>query len=324
MIASNKHMSRQMRAIELIGNVTSQGRSIGSALPMPPGAVSSGQGPSITCSRVIVPSNSKRQKLGAVPTTSKKMWVTRIGELSTTSAITEVPSSLEPGEKTDYNETKTMYKKLWSECQDCFVFEADKKFSISIDQMVRAPKDWTIREYEEKGMNETLHYLCHMPDPSTKQTLCVMPDTEEKPTDWDSIVNGTFFIINGQHSVGASQKMLASDLPEATTKPFSRWNYFIVWSKDKNQLRQISEYYNRCNHFSMFKPTWATNVLGTRFMWTELGRPTPPKSATEVGRVVRRTKKNANNDAKYKVRRKHHPPFAHQLTRLSLRSSRPK
>jgi hypothetical protein len=173
-------------------------------------------------------------------------------------------------------------------------------------------------------MNETLHYLCHMPDPSTKQTLCVMPDTEEKPTDWDSIVNGTFFIINGQHSVGASQKMLASDLPEATTKPFSRWNYFIVWSKDKNQLRQISEYYNRCNHFSMFKPTWATNVLGTRFMWTELGRPTPPKSATEVGRVVRRTKKNANNDAKYKVRRKHHPPFAHQLTRLSLRSSRPK
>jgi hypothetical protein len=63
--------------------------------------------------------------------------------------------------------------------------------------MVRAPKDWTIREYEEQGMNETLYYLCHMPNPSTKQTLCVMPDTEEKPTDWDSIVNGTFFIING-------------------------------------------------------------------------------------------------------------------------------
>jgi hypothetical protein len=90
-----------------------------------------------------------------------------------------------------------MYEKFWSKCQDCFVFEVDKKFSISIDQMVRAPKEWTIREYEEKGMNETLHYLCHMPDPSTKQTLYVMPDTEEKPTDWDSIANGTFFIING-------------------------------------------------------------------------------------------------------------------------------
>jgi hypothetical protein len=108
------------------------------------------------------------------------MRVTRIGELSTSSAITEIPSSLEPSEKTDYNETKIMYKKFWTECQDCFVFEVDKKFSISIDQMVRAPKDWTIWEYEEQGMNKTLHYLCHMLDPSMKQTLCVMPDTEEK------------------------------------------------------------------------------------------------------------------------------------------------
>jgi hypothetical protein len=45
MIANNKHMSRQMRAIELTGNVTSQGGSIGSVLPTPPGVVSSGQGP---------------------------------------------------------------------------------------------------------------------------------------------------------------------------------------------------------------------------------------------------------------------------------------
>jgi hypothetical protein len=82
-------------------------------------------------------------------------------------------------------------------------------------------------------MNETLHYLYHMPDPSTKQTLCVMPDTEEKPTDWDSFANGTFFIINGQHSVGASQKMLASDLPEAIVKPFSKWKCFIVCRKTK-------------------------------------------------------------------------------------------
>jgi hypothetical protein len=92
-----------------------------------------------------VPSNSKRQKPGAVPAQSKNLRVTQIGEFSTTSAIIEVPSSLEPGEKTDYNETKTMYKKLWTKCQDCFVFEVDKKFSISIDQMVQAPKDWTIR-----------------------------------------------------------------------------------------------------------------------------------------------------------------------------------
>ena len=165
-------------------------------------------------------------------------------------------------------------------------------------------------------MTKTLHYLCQMPDPSVKQTLCVMPATEERPTDWDEIKDGKFFIINGQHSVAASQKMRATDLPEQIVKPFLNWNCFIVWSKDKNRLRQISGYYNRCNHLGVFKPTWSTNVLGARFIWTELGRPTPPKSATEIGRVVRRTKKDAANDEKYKVNNINSP--THCLTRFEL------
>jgi hypothetical protein len=119
-----------------------------------------------------------------MPAQSKKLQVSQIAEISTTSMITKVPSSLELGEKMDYNETKTMYKKFWTKCQDCFVFEVDMKYSISIDQRMQTPKDWTIREYEEYGVNETLHYLVHMPDPSVKQTLCVMSNTEEKPTDW--------------------------------------------------------------------------------------------------------------------------------------------
>jgi hypothetical protein len=57
------------------------------------------------------------------------------------------------------------------------------------------------------------------------------------------------------------------------------------------------------SYFSIFKPTWATNILGARFIWTELGQPTPPKSTTELGHVVRWTKKNAENDAKYKITR---------------------
>jgi hypothetical protein len=79
------------------------------------------------------------------------------------------------------------------------------------------------------------------------------------------------------------------------------WNCCIVWSKDKSRLRQISGYYNRCNHFSIFK-AWATNILGAILIWTELGHYTPPKLATELGRVVRRLKKNVENNAKYKVR----------------------
>jgi hypothetical protein len=36
-----------------------------------------------------------------------------------------------------------------------------------------------------------------MPDPSVKQTLCVMLDIEERPMKWEDIANGMFFIING-------------------------------------------------------------------------------------------------------------------------------
>jgi hypothetical protein len=54
-----------MRAVELIGNVTSQGGSIGSALP--PAPVSRAHGVASNRSRVIVPSLSKRQKPGEVP-----------------------------------------------------------------------------------------------------------------------------------------------------------------------------------------------------------------------------------------------------------------
>jgi hypothetical protein len=84
--------------------------------------------------------------------------------------------------------------------------------------MERAPKDWTIREYEEKGMLNTKHYLVNMPDPLVKQTLCVMPDTNEKPQSWEEIVAGKFFIINRQHSIAASKDMQTSGRPEDIVK----------------------------------------------------------------------------------------------------------
>jgi hypothetical protein len=45
MIASNKHISQLMRAVEVTGNLTSQGKNIGSAFPIPLGTVSLARGP---------------------------------------------------------------------------------------------------------------------------------------------------------------------------------------------------------------------------------------------------------------------------------------
>jgi hypothetical protein len=128
-------------------------------------------------------------------------------EMSMASRVTKVPLDLKPGGKTDYHKTKIMYKKFWIGCQECFVFWMDIKHAISIDQMERTPKDWTIQKYEEQGMLRTKHYLVNMPDPSIKQTLCVMPNTNVRFTTWNEISKRKFYIINGQHNVAANKDM---------------------------------------------------------------------------------------------------------------------
>jgi hypothetical protein len=58
-----------------------------------------------------------------------------VGEMSMASKVTQVPSDFEPGRETNYLETKIMYENFWTKCQECFVFEVDTKYEISIDQM---------------------------------------------------------------------------------------------------------------------------------------------------------------------------------------------
>jgi hypothetical protein len=72
------------------------------------------------------------------------MKTSGVREMSTAFGVTKVPSDLKSNGKTNYLETKTMYKKLRTECQKCFVYQSDEKYTISIDQMEKIPKDWTI------------------------------------------------------------------------------------------------------------------------------------------------------------------------------------
>jgi hypothetical protein len=139
-----------------------------------------------------------------------------------------------------------------------------------------------IKEYKEQEMLNTKHYFINMSDSSMKQTLYIMPNTNVRPKTWEGIANGKFFIINGQHNVATNKVMQMSSLSENIVKHFRKWNCFIVWFRNKSQLRQISGYHNRCNHFSIFKPMRATNILGARFIWAELGLSTLPKSTIEL------------------------------------------
>jgi hypothetical protein len=202
-------------------------------------------------------SSSKKKSKSTTP---------EVPEPSIASALTDVPAELTPGEDIDYSDAQKTYKKLWTECQDCFMFDTDTKYEIDVSKMTPAPSDWTIRAYEEKGMESLRHYLINMPDHTTKQTLCVMPKTTTKPTTWEEIRDGEFYIINGQHSVAASKTMHTIGVHQTIARKFQKWNCFIVWSDERSKLHRLSAYYNRVNHFSIFKPTWSTNVLNARYI----------------------------------------------------------
>ena len=123
--------------------------------------------------------NSKRPSNAITSISSrsqrKRANVQGLPQTSTALATTQVLSKLEPGQEFDYAEIANIYNKFWTRCQSCFVFGVDKKHKVNIDQLERAPEDWTVRAYEEHGMEKLQHYLINMPNRSTRQTLCIMP-----------------------------------------------------------------------------------------------------------------------------------------------------
>ena len=112
--------------------------------------------------------NRKRRNsaIDATPTNSQVRRPTSQAQpkTSTTSAFTEVPVELEDGNEADLEAIRKIFERFWMECQGCFIFEIDEKREVRIDQLDFAPLDWTIRAYEERGMEQMRHYFLNMPD----------------------------------------------------------------------------------------------------------------------------------------------------------------
>ena len=214
--------------------------------------------------------NSKRPSSAITSTPSRSQRrsanVQGLPEASMASAITQVPSELEPDQEFDYAEIVSIYNNFWTEWQSSFVFGVDEKLEVNIDQLKRASEYWTMQAYKEHGMHKLRHYLINMPNRSTRQILCMMLQMKEMPTSFRDIEDGNFWSINGQHSVETSKTMQDTDVPQSVREFFQMWNFFIVWSRSKEKLHKISAYYNRVNDFSSFNPTWSTNILGARFI----------------------------------------------------------
>ena len=142
-----------------------------------------------------------------------------------------------------------------------------------------------IRSREDKLVDAMVIYLLNLPEQKARQTLCVMPTNRtEKPTSWEEIKDGNFYIINWQHSIATSRLItqVGSEADDNVKNDFRVWSCFIVWSSDAEILRSISAYYNRINHFQMIQPSWATNILGARTVWVSMGCPKNPSQITAV------------------------------------------
>ena len=71
--------------------------------------------------------------------------------------------------------------------------------------------------------------------------------------------------------------------------------------QDVEKLYKISTFYNRINHLTLFKPTWATNILAARAVWEKYGKPVPKHTAASVIDVRTSTSQSSGNDKQFEV-----------------------
>ena len=99
--------------------------------------------------------------------------------------------------------------------------------------------------------------LVQIGDIKQLQKVCLTPVDEnnrllrEPPTSWDAIKAGKFMIINGQHSITASQELQAGGCGEPRRSELQLWDAYIVWTLDEAKLRNIFSFYNCTNHLNM-------------------------------------------------------------------------
>lgn len=282
----------------------SQVHSQASARPRSSAPTPSRSTPRITRSATATPSTRHSPAKKPETSTRKRSKLVSEEDLSTSlaSAISELPVPHRSGEVIDYNNVNLIFQKFFTDCQDAFVFDDPRqKTELDVMRLHNAPAEWTIRAFEQRGMEDLKTYLMNMPDRSQKQTLCVMPKLDFKPKDLDEMADCDFYIINGQHSVAASKSMIEGNVPETIRKDFRTWNCFIVWTKDQDKLRKISAFYNRVNHLTPFKPTWATNILASRAVWVKYGRPIPKHVAAGVTDARTGARRPPGNDKQFEV-----------------------
>ncbi|HYP43518.1 MAG TPA: hypothetical protein VEQ18_05800 [Candidatus Nitrosocosmicus sp.] len=151
-----------------------------------------------------------------------------------------------------------------------------------------AKDEYIIRKLENKIVYSTMEALVQLGDINQRQKICLtLVDNEGNllkscPSTWGEIKNGKFMIINGQHSITASQRLQEDECGEKRREELQNWEAYIVWTLDEIKLHNISKFYNSTNHIVFEQPTWRNQIVSCRNIWLAHSRPTSVATATRV------------------------------------------
>ena len=152
-------------------------------------------------------------------------------------------------------------------------------FTMIIFSTVHVAFSQVTRPLDDAGVALMKNYLIQTPPAWPHHNLCLMPklkkgDTWREGMTWDDIKDGTFVIINGQHSVAASRQIIGHKDTEPTLREKLKvWPCTIVWTDDPSMTVRLSYTLNNSNSFNKFTPTWTTQIMYCRRVWVKLGRP---------------------------------------------------
>lgn len=243
---------------------------------------SSGAGGSRSAPRSVPSSGRASEAPSRASTPSKRsredMEKSSLTEGAETSSAPTMPTPLKRGENPDAVKATRILREFNNYSKDCWFMGRNFTFNVDCFKCEKSPNKWVVRSRENTGVMWQRNNLMNNVK-WDRQTVCVMPKGFTScPTekDWPRIENGEFWIIDGQHSLEASQMILQDDEYQHELKHDLRyWKSFIVWSDDWDKLRKISAFLNANNKVKAFESSWAANIVGAREVWIAHG--SPPK-----------------------------------------------
>lgn len=87
-------------------------------------------------------------------------------------------------------------------------------FIVNINHCERALDEYICRVQEDRGVDYLKNTLLNNNFKGDRQTICVMPiglKRMPKKEQWPTISQGTFYLIDGEHSVETSKRLQLGD-----------------------------------------------------------------------------------------------------------------